>query len=183
MPTSPQRHTATHTNSAAQVSQLMPMLAHNAMPILNPIPFLNRATCTHYRFVYFCAWQQLSPTPYYLFVHAHYLVIQPRLSGPSSSGLGTEHQLVIPRSAFTWLANALRHPFDRAEDLTAKFDGETLTLRRSAQVHGEGASGFLIDNTSRRTGRQSQYPQQAFIEDGYMYECLLPFIEGLNNGF
>ncbi|HMU66001.1 MAG TPA: hypothetical protein PKE57_02570 [Cellvibrionaceae bacterium] len=149
-----------------------------------PIPLLSPITCVEQGFVYFGAWHT---APYLLYKSPRYLVIQTQpsllqhgLSQPSPSQNGPD-QLVIPRAAIVWLSHLVRHPFMRREGHTECFEGETLTLRRSAPRDGEGTSGFEIHNTSRHTGN-TQRPQRALISDEFMHECLVPFMDGLNSG-
>jgi hypothetical protein len=149
------------------------MTAHNLVPLLNP------SSCVEQGFVYFGTWHDgRIPAPYLLYKDAHYLVIQSGDCGRNDTPI----QLVIPRSALTWLLNVVRYPFSRGDGYEACFERETLTVRRSATLNGEGVSGFLIRNISRPTGTKMQPAQQILITDDFMHEYLVPLMDGLNSG-
>lgn len=164
----------------ASPNSLLPAAArHATTPFMNailPIPLLNPATCAGQGFVYFNAWHALTTHPYCLYKNPRYLVIQTAPKEPKR----TPSQLVLPRSAMLWLTHLVRHPFMRPEGHSDRFDGESLTLRRSTCRDGDGLSGFELHNTSRRDSKTA-CPQRALISDDFMHEYLVPFMEGLRH--
>lgn len=148
------------------------MSEHVSIPVLNP------ATCVEHGFIYFGAWHTPISAAYWLYKDARYLVIQSVAGEPDDTG----RQLVIPRAAILWLTHLVRHPFMRREGHEESFDGETLLLRRTTTLTGDGITGFELQNLSRRIGPKSQSPQRALISDDFMHECLVPFMDGLING-
>lgn len=144
----------------------------------NSIPFLHPESCVEHGFVYCGAWHDGGiPAHYLLYKDARYLVIQSCCGRQNA-----DHQLAIPRAALPWLTHLVRCPFTQSEGYKKCFDGESLTVCRSATLNGEGIAGFQIQSMSCRIGVKPASARRILITDFFMHEYLVLWMDGLSSG-